>query len=160
MKDMLRWKSGEKRTFLKYQFKNFFVTAKLSINQPRDGPWPNPTQAYFWPTVNKGPTHLWSGYFLNQSDKINLTRRVKIKNLGFWGEIFHTQRDPTWVKKLDLDPSLNVHKNILYICYFDHAVCNFQVCFSHFCICISKWSINYNDGKKIFSRVIIGKKNK
>jgi len=25
----------------------------------RDGPWPDPTRAYFWPAVNKRPTHLW-----------------------------------------------------------------------------------------------------
>jgi len=27
---------------------------------------PDPTRAYFWPAVNKRPTHLWPGYFLTQ----------------------------------------------------------------------------------------------
>jgi len=28
-----------------------------------NGPWPNPTQAYLWPGVNKGVTQLWPGCF-------------------------------------------------------------------------------------------------
>jgi len=30
----------------------------------RDGPWPDLTQAYFWPAVNKRPARLWPGSFL------------------------------------------------------------------------------------------------
>jgi len=29
----------------------------------RDGPWPDPTRAYFWPAVNKRPTRLRPGTF-------------------------------------------------------------------------------------------------
>jgi len=32
----------------------------FSTPQNRDGPWPNPTQAYFWPALNKMPTRLWA----------------------------------------------------------------------------------------------------
>jgi len=64
----------------------------------RDGPWPDPTQAYFWPAVNKRPTRLWPGYFLTQPKEIFLTRRFffwhkgkTIENLTFLGETFQTQ---------------------------------------------------------------------
>jgi len=48
----------------------------------RDGPWPDPTSAYFWPTVNKRPIRLWPGYFLTRPDP----RHKNWPNLGqkFW----------------------------------------------------------------------------
>jgi len=35
-----------------------------------DGPWPDPTRAYFWPAVNKRPTWLWPGYFPTRPEAI------------------------------------------------------------------------------------------
>jgi len=59
--------------------------------QFRDGPWPEPTQAYFWPAVNKRLTRLWPGYFLTQPKEILFDPNgKKLKNLGFFGEIFQT----------------------------------------------------------------------
>jgi len=31
---------------------------------------PDPIWVYFWPTVNKRPTRLWSGYFLTRPKSI------------------------------------------------------------------------------------------
>jgi len=77
---------------------------------------PDLTRAYFWPTVNKGPTCLWSGYFLTHADEIFFDGE-KLKNLGFFGEIVHTKRrltrpnpskknDPKRVKMCRPGPSL------------------------------------------------------
>jgi len=58
----------------------------------RDGPWPDPTQAWFWPAVNKRPTCLWPRYFLTQPEEIFFWPRGKqLKILGFLGEMFQTQ---------------------------------------------------------------------
>jgi len=43
--------------------------------QSRDGPWPDPTRAYFWLAVNKRPTQLWSGYFPTCPEAIFLIQR-------------------------------------------------------------------------------------
>jgi len=48
----------------------------------RDGPWPEPTQAFFWPAVNKRPTLLWPGYFLTRPEQISLIWREKLTFLG------------------------------------------------------------------------------
>jgi len=42
----------------------------------------DPTRKYLWPTVNKGPTHLWPGYFLTQPDDIFFD--PKGKNCKIW----------------------------------------------------------------------------
>jgi len=61
---------------------------------------PDPTWAYFWPAVNKRPTHLWPGNFLTRP-KANFQGK-KLENFVFLGEIFQTQTidggwpDPTW----------------------------------------------------------------
>jgi len=78
---------------------------------------PDLTEAYFWHTVNKGPAHLWPGYFLTRPNEIFLTQREenwKILNLkvkfskprGGWPD--PTQNDLPWPgsKIFDLDPSL------------------------------------------------------
>jgi len=53
---------------------------------------PDPTQAYFWPAVNKRLTQLRPGYFLTRPEAIFLTRREKkMKNLTFLGVIFQIQ---------------------------------------------------------------------
>jgi len=52
-----------------------------------NGPWPDQTRSYFWPVVNKRPTHLWPNpkrFFFIQREK----------NWKIWyikGEIFKTQ---------------------------------------------------------------------
>jgi len=52
----------------------------------------HPTQAYFWPAVNKRLTRLCPRYFLTQPGEIFLTWRAKSwKNLGLYGEIFQCQ---------------------------------------------------------------------
>jgi len=48
----------------------------------RDGPWPDPTRAYFWPAVNKRPTRLWPGYFPTQPKAIFF--EPKGKNWKIW----------------------------------------------------------------------------
>jgi len=45
-------------------------TSNSPNNPPSDGPWSDPTQAYFWPIVNKRPTWLWPRYFLAQPEAI------------------------------------------------------------------------------------------
>jgi len=83
---------------------------------------PDPTRAYFWPTVNKRPTRLWLEYFLTWPEDIFFDPKGKnLKKLAFLREIFQTQTkdgrsdptratkiDPTWPgsKNFDLDPSL------------------------------------------------------
>jgi len=71
----------------------------------RDEPWPHPTQAYFWPAVNKKPARLWPGYLLTRPEEIFLTRREKLKILTFLEEIFpmQTQTIKGW-------PNLTQHK--------------------------------------------------
>lgn len=64
---------------------NFFVKVlslshKLSIEIRWAQTWPNLTRAYFWPAINKGPTHLWLGYFLTQADEIFFNLREKFGN--------------------------------------------------------------------------------
>jgi len=57
----------------------------------RDGPWPDPTRAYFWPAVNKKLTHLWPRYFLTRPEEILFDpKQKKLENLWFSGEIFQT----------------------------------------------------------------------
>jgi len=75
---------------------------------------PDPTQAYFWPAVNKRPTQLWPWYFLTRPKDIFIDPKgKKLKNLGFIGEIFQTQTpnqkrwpDPTQATKYWPDPTL------------------------------------------------------
>jgi len=58
----------------------------------RDGPWPNPTQAYFWPAVNKRLTRLRPTYFLTQPEEIFFDPKgKKLKKLIFLREIFQIQ---------------------------------------------------------------------
>jgi len=67
---------------------------------------PDPTQAYFWPAVNKRPTRLWPGYCPTWPEAIFFDPKgKKLKYLMFLGEIFQilTQiingwPDPTRVK--------------------------------------------------------------
>jgi len=45
----------------------------------------DPTQAYFWPAVNKRPTHLQPGYFPTQPEEIFfLTQREKIEKFDIF----------------------------------------------------------------------------
>jgi len=53
---------------------------------------PDPTQAHFWPAVNKWPIRLWPGYFPTRPEAIFFDRkRKKLKNLTFLGELFEIQ---------------------------------------------------------------------
>jgi len=82
----------------------------LYVPMSRDGPWPDPTQPYFWPAVNKRPTCHWPGYFLTwpkdiffdpKGKKIEKSSKPKPKP--------EPQKiDLTWPgsKIFDLDPSL------------------------------------------------------
>jgi len=50
---------------------------------------PDPTRAYFWPTVYKSSTHLWPGYFLTRLEAIFSFEGQKIGKFGtFWGNLF------------------------------------------------------------------------
>jgi len=61
---------------------------------------PDPTRAYFWPTVNKRLTRLWLGYFLTRPEDIFLPEGKKIEKFDISGENFQTQTIDVW-----LDPS-------------------------------------------------------
>jgi len=82
----------------------------------RDGSWPDPTQAYIWPAVNKRPTFLWPRYFLTRPEDIFFdSKGKKLKNLTFLGEILQTQTINGWPnptgpepQKIDSDPSLHI----------------------------------------------------
>jgi len=79
----------------------------------RDGPWPGPTQAYFWLVVNKRLPPLIRVLFdLTQRDFFD-PKRKKLKNLTFLGDIFQIQTqtisglpNPTRATKNWPDPSL------------------------------------------------------
>jgi len=76
-----------------------------STHESRDGPWPHPTRAYFWPAVNKRPTRLRPGYFPSQRTQPEAIffwpDGKKLKNLTF---LIQTQTINVWP-----DPS---HKNL------------------------------------------------
>jgi len=67
----------------------------------RDGPWPDPTWAYFSPTENKRLTRLWPRYFWPDPKRFFLTR---IKKFDILEEIFdankRTRRSQTRPTKL------------------------------------------------------------
>jgi len=70
----------------------FFISVKCLWPLNRDGPWPDPTRAYFWPAVNKRPTRLLPEYFPTQPEEIFFDPKgKKLKNLTFLGEIFQIQ---------------------------------------------------------------------
>jgi len=69
---------------------------------------PDPTRAYFWPAVNKGPTLDWPGYFLTLPDEIfSLPVGEKMKNWDFWGKFLRLSARP--------DPTQPRHQNFLTI---------------------------------------------
>jgi len=103
-----------KSNSLKSQFileVNFFS----GWSKTRDGPWPDPTRAYFWPAVNKRPTRLQHGYLPTQPKAIFFAPKgKKLNNLIFLRGIFEIQTqtingwpNPTRVKTFDPDPSLS-----------------------------------------------------
>jgi len=59
------------------------IMTKIRWGYFRDGPWPDPTPAYFWPTVNKRPTCLWPRYFLTRHEEIFFDPKEKLKNFTF-----------------------------------------------------------------------------
>jgi len=63
----------------------------------RDGPWPDQTQAYFWPAVKKGPTWIWSGHFLTIQRDFFDPIGLMIWKINFFGENFPDpeRADPT-----------------------------------------------------------------
>jgi len=88
----------------------------------RDGPWPDPTRAYFWPTVNKRLTRLRPGYFLTQPEE------KKIEKFDIFRENFLnstpnlTQPEPQKIdptrprsKIFDWDPSLMFNMSLLLL---------------------------------------------
>jgi len=81
----------------------------------RDGPWPDPTQAYFWPAINKRPTCLWPDL-----KRFFLTRRAKIDKFEIFRANYsnsnpnHKLLTRPGLKIFDPDPSLVECKNMLY----------------------------------------------
>jgi len=90
----------------------------------RDGPWPDPTWAYFWPAVNKRLTHLWP-----DPKRFFLTRREKIEKFdSFRGNFPNSNPNHKWlpdptqatknwpdltrVKNFDPDPSLDFVQSV------------------------------------------------
>jgi len=78
-------------------------------HKTRDGPWPDPTWAYFWPSVYKRPTRLWPRYFLTRPEENFFDSKGKNwKIWRFWGKYSKlklklwmadpAQPDPTQVK--------------------------------------------------------------
>jgi len=105
--------------------KSFIRLLKFSSFEPafycfsivnRDGHWPDPTQAYFWPAVNKRQTRLWPGYFLTSTQRDFYW--PKGKNWKIWhfrGNFPNPNPKQKWLtwpgsKFFDLDPSLVVVK--------------------------------------------------
>jgi len=77
--------------------KQFYTTHTSHHFHTRDGPWPYPTQAHFWPAVNKGLNPLWPGCFW-PDPMIFDPKQKKLINLRFLEEIFQTQR---WLTRSD-----------------------------------------------------------
>jgi len=86
----------------------------------RNRPWPNPSQEYIWPAVNKRLA-LTRVFFWSDPIRFFLLKGKKLKKLWFLGKKFQTQRWLNWpdqtgaakkwpgprrVKSLGLDPSL------------------------------------------------------
>jgi len=96
---------------IRYTHSNSIKILNIRLNciRGRDGPWPDPTRAHFWPAVNKRPTRLWPGYFPTRPVAIFFDPKwKKLKNLMFLGEIFRilTQTINSWP-----DPS---HKKLTW----------------------------------------------
>jgi len=69
----------------------------------RDGPWPDPTRTYFWPSVNKRPTRLWPGYFLAQHEEIFLSQKGKIEKFDiFRGNFPNSSPSHKWLTQREL----------------------------------------------------------
>jgi len=72
---------------------------------------PDPTQAYFWPTINKRPSCLWPGYFLIQPKEIFFPKGKIEKFDIFRGNFPNSNPNHKWLtqpgsKSFDPDPSL------------------------------------------------------
>jgi len=79
---------------------SFFVCYDATLQDLDLGPYltrPDPTQAYFWPAVNKRPTQLWPGYFLTWPDVIFLIRRAKWLLWKMWGTHSRVKASTSWV---------------------------------------------------------------
>jgi len=76
----------------------------------RDGPWPDLTQANFWPTVIKRLTRLWPRYFWPESKIFFLIWRQKIEKFNIFRGNFlnpnHKWLTRPGSKFFDPDPSL------------------------------------------------------
>jgi len=80
---------------------------------------PDPTRAYFWPTVNKRQTGLQHGDFPTRPEEIFFdSEGKKLKILTFLGEIFQIQTqtinrwpNPTQPEQQKIDPTQPRSKN-------------------------------------------------
>jgi len=98
--------------------------------------WPDQTQAYFWPAVNKRLTRLWPEYFLTEPGAFFWLKGKKIGKFGIFRGNFPSpnlsQRwltrpeqqkiDPTRVKNIGPRPITNLHQSlysILKLPFFD-----------------------------------------
>jgi len=61
---------------------------------------PDPTQAYFWPAVNKKPTCLWHGYFLTRPEEKKIG---KFDILG--GNFPNSNPNHKWLTRPNLTPA-------------------------------------------------------
>jgi len=61
---------------------------------------PDPTRAYFWPAVNKRPTHLWPGYLLNGPKRFFWPEGLKIFNFDlFTGNFPNPNTNHRWLPR-------------------------------------------------------------
>jgi len=100
------------RLLLLYGFFNWLLQCS---NDRRLEMGPYPTQAYFWPAVNKSWARLWPEYFLTQPEEIFLTRREKIEKFNiFRGNFPNPNPNHRWLTQprlLKVDPTRNRTKN-------------------------------------------------
>jgi len=92
--------AGDLRVWVRILTPLAILDTSLSKNsqKSRDGPWPDPTRAYFWPAVNKRPTRLRPGYFRPDPKQLFLTRRERIWKFDiFWRNFQNSNPNHKWL---------------------------------------------------------------
>jgi len=73
---------------------------------------PDPTRAYFWPTVNKRPTRLWPGYFPTRPEAIFWPEGKKIEKFDvFRGNFPNSNPNHKWLTRPDPGQKILTRKN-------------------------------------------------
>jgi len=64
----------------KQSIQNGLITLMNEI-QDRDGPWPDPTRAHFWPAVNKNRTTFDMGTFWSEGENLTFLGEINLRTL-------------------------------------------------------------------------------